>query len=128
MIDEKKLIEEIKNIRITITGLRAEKGILSEYTKHLKDLVIQIIDDQPKVGEWIPVEEGLPEEHEIVDITYVSEIYEYKDDGDIFYIERVTGTAYYKDEKWFDEYDEYILEDVIAWKPRPEPYRKEDNK
>lgn len=128
MIDEKKLIEEIEYMI----------GMLPTYYINKKDeenayldainRVLSAVKRQPKVGEWIPVEEGLPEEHEIVDITYVSEIYEYKDDGDIFYIERVTSTAYYKDEKWFDEYDEYILEDVIAWKPRPEPYRKEDNK
>lgn len=130
MIDEMKLIEEIKSMvrpLLTPDGTAYFGDAIQAHNETIVD-VLNTIEQQPKVGEWIPVEEGLPEEHEIVDITYVSEIYEYKDDGDIFYIERVTGTAYYKDEKWFDEYDEYILEDVIAWKPRPEPYRKEDNK
>ena len=120
MIDEEKLIKELEDWKNESPDTEEEfiwNNAINQCIREVKR--------QPKVGEWIPVEEGLPEEHEIVDITYVSEIYEYKDDGDIFYIERVTGTAYYKDEKWFDEYDEYILEDVIAWKPRPEPYIKE---
>lgn len=122
MIDEKKLIKDLEEWKNESPDTEEESIWNNAINQCIRE-----VNRQPKVGEWIPVEEGLPEEHEIVDITYVSEIYEYKDDGDIFYIERVTGTAYYKDEKWFDEYDEYILEDVIAWKPRPEPYIKEYN-
>ena len=42
--------------------------------------------------------------------------------------ENLTGIAYHKNGKWFDEYDEVIIDDIVAWKPRPEPCRKEDNK
>lgn len=130
MIDEKKLIEEIKGMvrpLLTQDGTAYFDDAIQAHNETIVD-VLNAIEKQPKVGEWTPIEKKMPEENEIVDITYVAEIYEYKDDGDILHVERVTGIAYYQDEKWFDEYDEYILEDVIAWKPRPEPYRKEDNK
>ena len=120
MIDEKKLIERLENIQ--------KNDCKSLMERVWFDGILAIVETQPKVGEWIPVEEGLPEEHEIVDITYVNETYEYEDDGDLFYIEMLTDIAYYEDGEWFDEFDELIIEDVIAWKPRPEPYRKEDNK
>lgn len=130
MIDEKKLIEEIKSMvrpLLTQDGTAYFDDAIQAHNETIVD-VLNTIEQQPKVGEWIPVEEGLPEEHEIVDITYVNETYEYEDDGYLLYIERLTDIAYYEDGKWFDEFDELIIEDVIAWKPRPEPYRKEDNK
>lgn len=128
MIDENKLIEEIKSMirpLLTPDGTAYFDDAIQAHNETIVD-VLNAIEQQPKVGEWIPVDEGLPEEHEIVDITYVNETYEYEDDGDLFYIEMLTDIAYYEDGEWFDEFDELIIEDVIAWKPRPEPYRKED--
>lgn len=130
MIDEKKLIEEIKSMvrpLLTPDGTAYFDDSIQAHNGTIVD-VLNTIERQPKVGEWIPVDEGIPEEREIVDITYVNETYEYEDDGDLFYIEMLTDIAYYEDGEWFDEFDELIIEDVIAWKPRPEPYRKEDNK
>ena len=60
MIDEKKLIEEIKSLTVFVTGLRAGKGVLSEFAKHYKESVLRIIDEQPK-ADWIPCEERLPD-------------------------------------------------------------------
>jgi len=60
MIDEKKLIEE----------LRMEYECaddLSDFTCGVKrglSEALTIVKYQPKVGEWIPVEERLPEEHD----------------------------------------------------------------
>ena len=55
MIDEKKLIAEIR-----------EKIIPEKFGERCNALdviyaVLRVIDEQPKVGEWIPVEERLPE-------------------------------------------------------------------
>lgn len=126
MIDENKLIEEVKSLRITITGLRAEKGVLNEYAQYLKDLVIQIIDEQPKVGEWIPVEEGLPKNNRnypYYEINLVT-----IENGDV-----CLGVYRHSDKEWLTRMSEGETvysnkHKVTAWKPRPEPYRKEDNK
>lgn len=64
MIDEKKLTEEINSFRMMVTGVRSGKGILNEYVNLYKDSILRIIEEQPKVGEWIPVEKELPKEYE----------------------------------------------------------------
>lgn len=111
MIDEKELIEQIKSLRVTITGLRAEKSILNEYAQHFKDSVIRIIDEQPKVGEWISVEERLPNVYKTVLITtYNQEVRTAFLDGEHY---------------WFSGLFTYTFDDVLAWKPLPEPYKGE---
>lgn len=94
MIDEKELIEQIKSLRITITGLRAEKSILNEYAQHFKDSVIKIIDEQQRVDEWIPVEERLPDKAGVYRVTasYRNKVVRVKDD--LFYSDRTWGYAY----------------------------------
>ena len=63
MIDEKKLIEDI---------LQHENVLASAnhvYKSGYRDRQYEIIDTikrQPKVGEWIPVSDRLPEEYESV--------------------------------------------------------------
>lgn len=54
MIDENKLIEDIEDMMSPFLFADEER----EWA--LKD-VIEVIENQPKVGEWIPVEERLPE-------------------------------------------------------------------
>lgn len=61
--------------------------------------------EQPE-PKWIPVSEGLPEELATTLIT--------DKDGDVFvarFIEVINGCA------------EWTTDDVIAWMPRPEPYK-----
>lgn len=57
LISRKLLIEEIKNLTVTVIGLRAGKGILAEAMKHYKDSVIRTIEEQPSKnserGEWL---------------------------------------------------------------------------
>lgn len=65
MQKEKRLIyadnlrEEIESLSMTITGLRAGKGVLAEFMKQYRDSVLRIIDEQPTVkaepvrhGKW----------------------------------------------------------------------------
>lgn len=118
MIDEKKLFKDL----FIVNGKRISFVDCDNMplTITYKDLY-KILKNQPKVGKWIPVEEGLPEENEYVDITvlYKDEDTEYQYDTDV--------SRYYC-QMWIDCHGVPIIGDVISWKPRSEPYRKEDNK
>lgn len=119
MIDEKELIEQIKSLRVTITGLRAEKSILNEYAQHFKDSVLKIIDEQQRVDEWVPVEKRLPRQWKPVLITYINVFNELLCDD----------CAYINEEgKWIWCFDESLVElQIIAWKPLPKPYKEVKN-
>lgn len=54
MIDEKKLMEILKEWADSAPPF--ESDIVTD--------VIGIVEEQPKVGEWIPVSEGLPKEND----------------------------------------------------------------
>ena len=126
MIDEKKLIEEIKSMvrpLLTPDGTAYFDDAIQAHNETIVD-VLNTIEQQPKVGEWIPVEEGLPEENEIVDITYETYINKYESGVMTIITESLTGIAYHKNGKWFDEYDEVIIDDIVAWKPRSKPMIK----
>lgn len=66
MIDEKKLIEEIKSKRINIAGLRCGKtwtaGFVEMHNQIINE-ILKIINEQPKVNELIPVEKKLIDEY-----------------------------------------------------------------
>lgn len=112
MIDEKKLIEEIKSLRVTVNGLRAGKGILREFEKQYRESILRIIEEQKKVGEWIPCSERLPEESG----TYIVNAIENR-------IVHVTFA------KWMQRLKKWNLTGsrsywkVTAWMPLPEPYK-----
>ncbi len=76
MIDEKKLIEDI----ISNDGIQFDMDFeikpehkfiksLNRYTKLFRDGIINLINKQPKVGEWIPCSERLPEVDDMYLIT-----------------------------------------------------------
>lgn len=119
MIDEKKLIEDIHwNVR--------EQNVISEEVGHNRPFcdkanVIKCINDQPKIGEWIPCSERLPEDSktEIYDMQLVT-----LDNGDV-----CLGVYRHDDKEWFTRMseEETIYSNnhkVIAWQPLPEPYKE----
>lgn len=55
MIDEKKLIEELRKYADELGTVRGEIELANGVLK-----AISIINEQPKVGEWIPCSERLP--------------------------------------------------------------------
>lgn len=121
MIDEKELIEQIKSLRVTITGLRAEKSILNEYAQHFKDSVIRIINEQPKVGEWIPCNERLPEEKKFYEENMRSPaclVTVLSDDELMVGIDRTVNGVWTLEET-FDK------PKIIAWQPLQEPFKGE---
>lgn len=105
MIGEKKLIENLM-----------EEIPLAENVH----IFIDIINNQPKVGEWIPVSEGLPDE-KIDPIT--SDYYTYP--VTVKFKDIIT-VRYYKFGKghWW-HYGENMDKYVIAWMPVFEPWKGE---
>lgn len=103
MIDEKKLIEDLKEYQIDNISINGKS-------------IIDIIDEQPKT-DWIPCEVELPPKPRFSEDSYLVKT------------KCVTTpyTAYWNGEKWTDVLDDDI-DDVVAWCPipnYPQPYKKE---
>ena len=101
MIDEKKLIEDIEkeiefamkcNIPAMVAGMRQ---------------IASVIEEQPKIGEWIPCSERLPETHNNLLIC--------QSDGYV-------NVGYYSLGE-FKDMDSILYKNVIAWQPLPSPYQ-----
>lgn len=134
MIDEKKLIEELNE-----NAKESEKDCVYWHEKgeygtericagRTTGLVkaMKIVEDQPKVGEWIPCSERLPELHR-VDMESEGEYYMISDSVIITDGERVSISEYEIDDgdcRGWLAHDFEEIEDVIAWMPIPEPYRQ----
>lgn len=100
MIDEKKLIE---SLRASLNTGRETFPI---------DLIVECIEAQPKVGEWIPYSERLPEKTGY----YLVQLSRKLPNED--YADRVV-VLYNGEDKEFMAYERLI----IAWQPIPEPYK-----
>lgn len=116
MIDEKKLIEDLKEYAHLSEG---------DSVDTIK-VAIKIVEEQPKAGEWIPCSERLPELHR-VDMESEGEYYMISDSVIITDGERVSISEYEIDDgdcRGWLAHDFEEIEDVIAWMPIPEPYRQ----
>lgn len=114
-IDEKKLIDEIREC---VDHKRLD-DIPNDYWK-LSELEF-LISRQPKVNNWIPCSERLPDKHRgVFQVTIIRLKDNYK---------WVQNMLWNFDEwKWWEEDEEEIdVENytVVAWQPLPEPYKKE---
>lgn len=124
MIDEKKLIEERPE------WLNPDCVGNEEYNKGWNDCNkywCNTIKRQPKVGEWIPCSERLPELHR-VDMQSSGEYYMISDSVIITDGESIGLTKYEVDDddrKGWLECEFEGNEDVVAWMPLPEPYKGE---
>lgn len=71
LIDADALSEELSTLTTMVTGLRAGKGVLFEFMKEYRNSVLRVVDEQSTIdpstlrpkGEWISVEDRLPEEN-----------------------------------------------------------------
>lgn len=104
MIDEKKLIAEIRE------KIRPES--FGEQCNSLDVIyaMLQLIDEQPKVGEWIPCSERLPEDEMDVELTYRG---------------GMRGVGFYMGGYWHSTVTGMAI-DVIAWKEPSEPWKGEN--
>lgn len=97
MIDEKKLIEDIDNCVAGLTNIQIMQ-------------IADIIEAQPKVAEWIPCSERLPE----TDGWYFTAV--------VNGIEKRTGMGLYKQGVWIHLCDAIK---TVAWQPLPPAYKGE---
>lgn len=101
MIDEEKLIDEVNDL------MDANLLFYDDASKSRQETLKEIVDlilDQPKVGEWIPFNKGEPKEEGL----YLC----YFDDGFITTVEYEDGDW----NLWADSGE------IIAWQPLPELY------
>ena len=121
MIDEKKLINELKKIFES-----DEENInctLSDFAYHVFDC----IEEQQKIGEWIPCSERLPEMHR-EDMEAEGEYYIISNpvivtDGQQVYIAEYEEDMDYR--YGWHSFDGEDYDNIIAWMPLPKPYRPE---
>lgn len=125
MIDEKKLIEEIKYLLFNSEMLSPRWFAINE--------MLEIIKCQPKVGEWIPVSERLPEEEakefikeHLNGIGYLYPcLLTYRSPN----TEKINVVRFYYDlyQNWFVNLREEPCEKdrCLAWQPLPEPWEGE---
>ena len=116
MIDEKKLIEDIEYY---ILHTREESGEHYAY-KRAK----QLIERQPKVGEWIPCSKKMPDgcsDAEIEVIVSTHEPYSETVIDDSGFALYYPGTNKFHS-VYGDRLD--ITEYVVAWQPLPTPYKE----
>lgn len=97
MIDEKKLIDELKQ-----SGMIAD----NDYGNAMVDM----IESQPKINGWIPCSERLPDESGFYMVTK-----EIKETGN-----RFTGKSRFDIEKGWNDSLNFV--DIVAWQPLPEEY------
>lgn len=111
MIDEKKLIEDIEK---EFVGVCVYDVSPSQAVTDFIEIVDRqpIIDKQPRVGEWIPCSDCLPDDHGTRLVTLSNGTVE---------------GAYYSNDNWWCIGDSINLEirpDVIAWMPLPPAYKE----
>lgn len=111
MIDEKKLVKEICNTACIVPKFETDE-LLNAYLLGLNAkqiCVMDLIANQPKVNEWIPVEERMPEQSLNSVIGWDA------------YRERCCFVQYYMNE-WILGNHESVK--IVAWMPVPQPYKK----
>ncbi len=125
MIDEKKLIERIEK-QIDLNTKRYIDNISDEYSMMLDKKIallkwmINLIKSQPKVNEWISVEERLPNiptsnnyfDNKPIELYLV-------DIGDRYPLRAIWNGKIFT--------DGFCELNVIAWMPLPEPYERKNN-
>nr|DAV20230.1 MAG TPA: Protein of unknown function (DUF551) [Caudoviricetes sp.] len=115
MIDEKRLIEELRKSNYHHASNSREEVLL--------DRIIRIIQEQPKVNEWIPIEERLPELAGYRCLATIENKYGQRKVADVFTNYGMYGVSPF----WLSNAKEIDLSvwKVIAWQPLPNPYIKE---
>lgn len=122
MIDEKMILEQIADFK------RSQKSTNCDYlTGYISALsaVEGMIAEQPKVGEWIPCSERLPEDGQCV-LVQVKD--KYGNDEDETHIKIKKFDTQHDGYNWKSiGFDEWLANHVIhVWMPLPEAYNGVD--
>ena len=124
MIDEKELIEYLEASAKESRkewGQFDDHGAFGEY--HAFSSVIDCVNSMPKVGEWIPVTERLPENGRFVLVTDNYEDYETINTKSKLIIRRaLVMVGYYENLEWWLAIGD-CAQNVTAWMELPKPYR-----
>lgn len=115
MIDEKKLIDAIETYAKDKTNI----GYWYDRLWGMR-MAIEIINQQPKIGEWILCSERLPEVPEDTDDKDCPEFNVMIKGASI-----ATTLKYSPDGAWFDDLGQVY--EVIVWMPLPEPWEGEND-
>lgn len=114
MIDEKKLIDNLiirrEKLRSIVIAIHHNNTSYADTIINEINNIIDIINEQPKVGEWIPCSERLPEDDLDVEVTIK--------DG-------LRDIGYYMHGCWRCRVSGLNI-DVIAWKEPSEPWEGEE--
>lgn len=129
MIDEKRLIEDIKDdVKNILTQMFY--GVSSEFIDYFLKEMECLINNQPKVGEWIPFEvtEADEEEWEAYGFTQMLRGKLPEEDEEILVTYsngHVGEDVFLRDgyECYLDSGAEFVV-DAVAWMPLPEPYKE----
>lgn len=136
LIDADELMEEIRHYRMTVTGLRAGKGVLNKCMRHFIEGILKIIDEQPTANDWIPCSKRFPEDYDNRFYMCIVENHE-EDPPMLCQYEEGYGFGF-----WYNVFDEHTLgfvdsyfrtneelgyETVIAWMPLLDPYKENEN-
>ena len=108
MIDEKKLIAEMREYLSKYEWLNAQGD--HDQRWYAMTEALELVEHQPKVGEWIPCSERLPETSQDLEVTCKN--------GGRF-------VAYYTGKNWYHCITNAVV-DVIAWKEPSEPWEGEE--
>lgn len=121
LIDRDELIEYLNETKKKSTKIYVEAngeeptGSHKRWFDQFFELTKAIVEKQPVVYQWIPVEERLPKENG----TYLATAKSINSSSTI-------EVMYYaKRQMWVDVVDDTILLNVIAWQPLPKPYEGE---
>lgn len=106
LIDEKKLIEELRKYADELGTVRGEIELANGVLK-----AISIINEQPKVGEWTPVEDRLPKNGGAYLITAIN------DCGGVY-----MDVSYYDSQYKIFSCDGADDDNAIAWMDLPKMY------
>lgn len=85
---------------------------------------IKTIEEQPRVGEWIPCSERLPEAEDLYEVAYpkLKQYLVQNKNGDMTVVHYIILSN-----KPCFESGSAVINDVIAWMPLPEAYKEADN-
>ena len=118
LISRQAAIEEVREATIIVEYKETDRleSVAASVIKQTKKGIEYLLEDLPTAPQWIPVEEGLPENKTTVLVSY-------KACSRDKFCETSVGRYSDSSGTWANIRGDYIPE-VVAWMPLPEPYKR----